>query len=463
MRKKFLFWVLVYPMVIFGQDYLQLDPSFGAGGLIEINLGCFETMVADHIVATDGKIIVAGQMQLTASSYPKAFVARFHPNGTLDTDFGSNGHIFTNLTPHSVAVNLFQDNSILLSTLDAAQKFDQNGTLDTSFGDAGTLDPEGLVRFAKVAITNDNKILTAYSYFVWTEHTKVKFKRFLSNGSPDSFNDISFGDINKGNVPDKLVIFPDNHILLSYIVDYNGVYDFGNIKLVKLDSQGIVEAEVDCGADYKGELLTVGLDGKVLVECRYLGYSEVFQYNSDLTLNTSFGTNGSSTVFPAYDYHLSRSDGKIISIDDDNGVLRVYRTNGSLLDSTFANNGMQQFNFQNKFFEDADLLGDGLLLSGHTYPYANNKLFIAKFDGASDLNINTDESFIAGLYPNPVTDFLNVTNISPGTLVSIFTMDGRGIREEQLGFTQKVDLTTLNKGFYILKIGEIGSFKIYKN
>src|SRR5690606_32101722 len=152
-----------------------------------------------------------------------------------------------------------------------------------------------------------------------------------------------------------------------------------------------------------------------------------------------------------------------ISIDDDNGVLRVYRTNGSLLDSTFANNGMQQFNFQNKFFEDADLLGDGLLLSGHTYPYANNKLFIAKFDGAPDLNINTDESFIAGLYPNPVTDFLNVTNISPGTLVSIFTMDGRGIREEQLGFTQKVDLTTLNKGFYILKIGEIGSFKIYKN
>lgn len=54
-------------------------------------------------------------------------------------------------------------------------------------------------------------------------------------------------------------------------------------------------------------------------------------------------------------------------------------------------------------------------------------------------------------YPNPVNDILTVVNIQPNSTVSIYDVAGKMILNNNLT-TNKIDVSQLNKGFYLLKI-----------
>src|SRR5436309_372857 len=67
------------------------DPTFGAGGLVTTN---FSYVGGNNGVAVqaDGKIVVAGISPAPTSDFS---IARFNPDGTLDTSFGSGGFVTT--------------------------------------------------------------------------------------------------------------------------------------------------------------------------------------------------------------------------------------------------------------------------------------------------------------------------------------------------------------------------------
>ena len=67
-----------------------LDSSFGTGGFISLTLGLGSSMGEAVGLQSDGKILVAGSA-LDQQSSQDWLVARFLPNGTLDTTFGTGG------------------------------------------------------------------------------------------------------------------------------------------------------------------------------------------------------------------------------------------------------------------------------------------------------------------------------------------------------------------------------------
>jgi heat shock protein HslJ len=56
------------------------------------------------------------------------------------------------------------------------------------------------------------------------------------------------------------------------------------------------------------------------------------------------------------------------------------------------------------------------------------------------------------IYPNPTSDFLMVENAKTNSSFQIFDMDGKLISQGKLGSQNKIDVSTLEKGNYILKM-----------
>jgi uncharacterized delta-60 repeat protein len=76
----------------------SLDSTFGNGGLATADSGGNEGL-SQLMLLPNGKLVAAGSF-LDAQGYPLDFLlARFHPNGALDTSFGNAGFIRTDFSP----------------------------------------------------------------------------------------------------------------------------------------------------------------------------------------------------------------------------------------------------------------------------------------------------------------------------------------------------------------------------
>lgn len=77
----------------------KLDTSFGSGGkTAPLNLGNLQDYFASVSVQTNGKIILTGESRLAGNNANSdILVARFNPDGTLDTSFHSNGWVTTDI------------------------------------------------------------------------------------------------------------------------------------------------------------------------------------------------------------------------------------------------------------------------------------------------------------------------------------------------------------------------------
>ena len=125
----------------------SLDTSFGRGGFLTHDLGV-DNGVYDGVAQADGKILVVGPMM------PLDFaLVRFHPDGSLDSGFGSGGLVTTDFFGDSdipSAVEVQADGAILVagfaSSVNGDDSFDEDfglaryepdGDLDAGFGSGG--------------------------------------------------------------------------------------------------------------------------------------------------------------------------------------------------------------------------------------------------------------------------------------------------------------------------------------
>jgi uncharacterized delta-60 repeat protein len=69
----------------------SLDTGFGTGGLVTNAFGLLSAQARAVVVQPDGKIVVAGAGQVDGNTPPEVVIARFAPDGSLDPSFGSNG------------------------------------------------------------------------------------------------------------------------------------------------------------------------------------------------------------------------------------------------------------------------------------------------------------------------------------------------------------------------------------
>ena len=148
-----------------------LDTSFGNSGRVRQAIGSGDDWGQSLVILPDGKILLGGYCR--GVSNDDFCIARFNPNGTLDTTFGTGGKVIQPISSgddHGYSLAIQPDEKILLgghchngSNFDfCIARFNPNGTLDTTFGTGGKVikpigsgDDHGY----SLAIQPDGKIL----------------------------------------------------------------------------------------------------------------------------------------------------------------------------------------------------------------------------------------------------------------------------------------------------------------
>ena len=93
---RILFIGLLFHPLLFAEDG-DLDTSFGGDGKVFTNVGFISyEKVSDIVILNDGKILAAGNAFQNTTNKEDFSLVRYNPNGSLDTTFGSSGKVFTN-------------------------------------------------------------------------------------------------------------------------------------------------------------------------------------------------------------------------------------------------------------------------------------------------------------------------------------------------------------------------------
>src|SRR5690606_34298653 len=129
----------------------MLDISFGIGGLVTTDFGMnFREEGRSVVLQPDGKIILAGYANTNINTNFDFALARYHPDGTLDNSFGTNG-IQTNpvYTENDFgwAAALQTDGKIIVVGSSfrnfnreiSLARYNPDGSRDTGFGMDGTV------------------------------------------------------------------------------------------------------------------------------------------------------------------------------------------------------------------------------------------------------------------------------------------------------------------------------------
>ncbi len=376
----------------------DLDPSFGVGGTVETQISS-QASVAGLAIQADGKIVAGG------NAYPPGgmvALARYEPNGKLDTTFGSAGIVTGPALGNIQALALQPNGRIVLvgSSSDSNTRrpffsiirYRPDGSLDTTFGSEGLVrGPDGAAD--AVALQADGRIVVAGTE---PEQYALKLVRLNADGALDS----SFGS--NGSVRTLLgyaasasavIVQPDGRILAA------GARVPGNpppppppppapppppppgppplpweIALLRYNANGSLDPSFGSSGVVTTRLgrsqlnppatfVALQPDGKIVAASETEGRLALARYGPDGALDPTFGPNGivvrpslQASGFPSG--LALQTDGQIVIAGRD-GVLR-YRSNGTP-DAAFGINGVGRASI---FTGSVVLQDDGRIVTG---------------------------------------------------------------------------------------------------
>lgn len=120
------------------------------------------------------------------------------------------------------------------------------------------------------------------------------------------------------------------------------------------------------------------------------------------------------------------------------------------------------------FFENVtqfSFSGDNLLINqgGTVTPISRSVIRKLTMEDVTSSSIETyDENVKIFIYPNPTCDKLNMSSETEQlVLVGIFTLNGQKLMQQQMSTSESIDVSSLAKGIYIIKINET-SYKFSK-
>jgi len=329
----------------------SLDTSFGTDGKVTTDFFGRYDGVMGIALQPDGKIVVAGSAEDPSDVFA---LARYNIDGSLDTSFGVNGKIFTDIFGFARDLAIQLDGKIVvIGTNDSdfvVARYTTDGSLDTSFDTDGTATTDFFGESDcsySVVLQPDGKIVVA-GYSSNGTNNDFALARYNIDGSLDA----SFGidgkvttDFGAGDFGRSVVLQPDGKI----IVVGNSSSDFA---LARYNSDGSLDTNFGTdgkvitdfsGGDQVGFDTVLQIDGKIVVVGVSSSDFALARYNSDGSLDTTFGTDGKVTTDFSGGGDVSYSvvlqpDGKIILSGHTNNsgdfALARYTTDGNL-DTTF--------------------------------------------------------------------------------------------------------------------------------
>lgn len=344
----------------------DLDPSFGIGGMVTVDINKSTDLANAVAIQSDGKIVVVGETYKNNDYSGEDFVVtRYNTDGTLDPTFGKGGKVRTDFpglaaVPSSVVIQpdgkiVVAGGAFPLFTFLGDFKvvrYNPNGRLDTSFGDGGIVTSSfpGQGSYANaVALQSDGKIIAAGTDFVNfssedNSNTDFAVARYNSDGTPDT----SFGS-GTGQLT----------------TDFDGFNDDAFAILIQSD----------------GKLVAVG---SAKNPANFYDFAAT-RYFADGTIDSSFGVAGKvRTDFGDHGFDQARSavllpDGRIVAAGFAitlNGAFQRFAvaryTASGVLDTSFSQDGLTQIDF-GSCCESANkvlLQNDGKII---TVGYANTE------------------------------------------------------------------------------------------
>jgi uncharacterized delta-60 repeat protein len=365
----------------------DLDPAFGDGGKVHTDFFGDVDRATAMALQGDGKIIVVGPAEQPNSSGLVLAMARYNSDGSLDASFGRGGKVTGRrgeILPGEVAgtgaIQLQPDGKILVpggnAGVGGVLRFDHDGGLDTTFGDAGF----AAMNIGTYALTlqPDGKILLAGSVSSdGFQTTDIALARLNSDGSPDT----TFGQggrvtanfFGQHNWAPALALQSDGKIALA-INGYNISFRTRDFGVARYNSDGSLDTSFGVGGkvttDFFGEPdgvadLFVQPDGKIVAGgftvagTHFYGFGLV-RYNPDGSLDPGFGNGGKATVNNSCELRaMSRQpDGKIIAV----GGTTAGNTEDFAL-ARFNADGSLDTGFGNHGTLNTDLFGQGDIAS----------------------------------------------------------------------------------------------------
>lgn len=182
-----------------------LDISFDSDGIVVLSRNGPNEAATGVVVQPDGKIVVGGYSD-TSSGFMYFMLVRFNLNGSIDTSFGTNGIVSTDIgsgNDFATALLLQNDDKLIAVGTSrtgtdgdfAAIRYLSDGSLDAAFGNGGkVVTPFGTGNddATSASLQADGKILVAGNSFDGST-TNFALVRLNTNGAPDSL----FGDNGK--------------------------------------------------------------------------------------------------------------------------------------------------------------------------------------------------------------------------------------------------------------------------
>ncbi len=399
-----------FPKLLTSYEAGTVDSSFGINGSVRIAMdstGIFYTTYGNAMaVQQDGKILIAGSNQNSLSN--DAFVVvRLNPDGTVDKTFGKNGWAETFIsggtkTDIADAIAIAPDGRIVLagfSIINSSQadkfavaRFNADGSIDSTFGNFGSISfniPTGdsLSDYARsVAVQSDGRIILA--------------------GSSKEYVYTKYG-LNSGTTTSMVVVRlnPDGTFDGTFGIGGETRIHYGNDSLYS-DARSVLLLS-------NGKILVAG-NTKQPIDLDNWSYFNVTKLDSDGTIDTTFGTNGTSVVLMSSDSskiincHAAalQQDGKIVlagTEDDLQFVLTRINADGSP-DTTFGNSAIEevqvipQYSFADFIGTCVALQTDGKIVEGG-YAYGLNDFAIARLNsnGTMDTTFGSSGWTLAGI------------------------------------------------------------------
>ena len=293
-------------------DAGHLDPSFGVGGIVTTDLGGTDDKAFDAALDPNGGIVAVGRTDARGVQKTDFGVVDYLPDGSPNPNFGNHGIVTTEFFGKGAQANAvaIQGDKILVAGFAhqangidsdfALARYNLDGSLDTNFGDNGivatdlgtenddatslAIQPDGKIVLAGVAgVAGDNVALARYNADGCLDLT------FNNSGKTVGFFGVANGvTVTAGGT----ILIAGEEVGASQTQDFmlasygpNGTLNkgFGNF--------GAVTTDLSQGPDYAQDL-AIAPDGRIFVVGQATSSTvtdmALVAYNPDGTVNDSF-------------------------------------------------------------------------------------------------------------------------------------------------------------------------------
>lgn len=262
------------------------------------------------LIQPDGKILYAGFF-LTINRQPQSHIARFNPDGTLDSTFDT-GNTFT-FAASIGSIALQSDGKIIVGgsfdkiggvTRYSVARLNADGTFDPTFNVAF---PASVNSVTSVAVQPDGKVLLGGNFSSIGGQTRNGFARVNTDGSLDTgFNTPCSAFSNR-----SIIVQPDLKILVG-----SSCSTATSPGVARLNANGTLDTTFDAGTGSNGSAvasLALQPDGRVLVGGQFSSFNGVSRVG--IVRLTAVGA-VDTTFVPASNYQTNaialQSDGKLM-------------------------------------------------------------------------------------------------------------------------------------------------------